>query len=47
MPKKNSNGGNRHKKMASKSFKEPREIKVRYAQEGESYARVTKMYGQG
>ena len=47
MPKKNSHGGNRHKKMASKSFKEPREIKIRYAQEGESYARVTKMYGQG
>ena len=47
MPKKNSHGGNRHKKMASKSFKEPREVKMRYAQKGESYARVTKMYGQG
>ena len=47
MPKKNTHGGNRHKKMASKSFKEQREVKMRYAQEGESYARVTKMYGQG
>ena len=47
MPKKNTHGGNRHKKMASKSFKEPRQVKMRYAQEGESYARVVKLYGQG
>ena len=47
MPKKNTKGGNRHKKMASKSFKEPRVVKMRYAQEGESYARVTKLFGQG
>jgi len=47
MPKKNAAGGNRHKKMASKSFKEPRQIKMRYAQEGESYARVLKLFGQG
>lgn len=47
MPKKNTHGGNRHKKMASKSFKEPRQVKMRYAQEGESYARVTKLFGQG
>ena len=47
MPKKNMHGGNRHKKMASKSFKEPRQVKMRYAQEGESYARVVKIFGQG
>ena len=47
MPKKNTNGGNRHKKMASKSFKEPRQIKMRYAQKGESYARVLRLFGQG
>lgn len=47
MPKKNTHGGNRHKKMASKSFKEPRQVKMRYAQEGESYARVIKLFGQG
>ena len=47
MPKKNTHGGNRHKKMASKSFKEPRQTKMRYAKEGESYARIIKMYGQG
>lgn len=47
MPKKNTHGGNRHKKMASKSFKEPRQNKMRYAKEGESYARIVKMYGQG
>jgi len=47
MPKKNTKGGNRHKKMASKSFKEHRVVKMRYAQEGESYARVTKLFGQG
>lgn len=47
MPKKNTHGGNRHKKMASKSFKEPRQVKMRYAQEGESYAKVTKLFGQG
>ena len=33
--------------MASKSFKEPRVTKMRYAQEGESYARVVKLFGQG
>jgi len=47
MPKKNTHGGNRHKKMASKSFKEPRQHKMRYANNGESYARIVKMYGQG
>ena len=47
MPKKNTHGGNRHKKMASKSFKEPRQVKMRYAQEGECYARVIKLFGQG
>jgi initiation factor 1A len=47
MPKKNTKGGSRHKKMASKSFKEPRQIKMRYAQKGESYARVTRLFGQG
>ena len=47
MPKKNTKGGNRHKKMASKSFKEPRVTKMRYAQEGESYARVVKLFGKG
>jgi initiation factor 1A len=47
MPKKNANGGNRHKKMASKSFKEPRQTKMRYANKGESYARIVKMNGQG
>ena len=45
--KKNSHGGSRHKKMASKSFKEPRQMKMRYAMEGECYARVMKMFGQG
>jgi hypothetical protein len=47
MPKKNAAGGNRHKKMASKSFKEPRQNKMRYAQPGESYARILKVFGQG
>ena len=47
MPKKNAAGGSRHKKMASKSFKEPRQNKMRYAQPGESYARILKVFGQG
>lgn len=47
MPKKNASGGSRHKKMASKSFKEPRISKMRFAQKGESYAKVITMYGQG
>ena len=33
--------------MASKSFKEPRQIKMRYAQTGESYAKVLKLFGRG
>ncbi len=47
MPKKNTTGGSRHKKMASKTFKEPRIAKMRFAEEGESYARVLTMYGHG
>jgi hypothetical protein len=47
MTKKNIKGGSRHKKMASKSFKEPRQIKMRFAQKGESYAKVLKLFGRG
>ena len=44
---KNKKGGSRHKKMASKHVKENqhRNRKVRLANEGEIYAKVTKMYG--
>ena len=45
---KNKQGGNRHKKMARKNVKpQGYKPKMRFAVEGETYARVIKMNGQG
>jgi translation initiation factor IF-1 len=45
---KNKQGGNRHKKMARKNVKpQGFKPKMRFAIEGETYARVIKMNGQG
>ena len=45
---KNTKGGNRHKKMASKNFKQPRTHKLRkIREEGEDYAMVIKNSGGG
>ena len=45
---KNKAGGNRHKKMARKNVRNTGvSTKIRYAQEGEMYAKVTRIFGQG
>jgi len=45
---KNKVGGSRHKKLARKNVRVTgQSIKIRYAGEGESYARVTRHFGQG
>ncbi len=45
---KNKVGGSRHKKLARKNVRETgHTIKMRYANEGETYARVTKHFGGG
>lgn len=45
---KNKVGGSRHKKLARKNVRDTgQSIKMRYATEGESYARVTRHFGGG
>mgnify|MGYP001468262332 CR=1 FL=1 len=45
---KNKVGGSRHKKLARKNVRDTTHtIKMRYASEGESYARVTRHFGGG
>ena len=45
---KNKAGGNRHKKMARKNVRNTGvSTKIRFAQEGEMYAKVTRIFGQG
>jgi initiation factor 1A len=45
---KNKGGGNRHKKMARKNVRNTGiTTKIRYANEGEMYAKVTRIFGQG